>query len=612
MFTNFIYFLTALILYTTCYYSEGVYNTPDNALIYAFLVIVIFAVACRISFKRLEKKDTGKFFKTKTELDHTLNSYIFKLSVLALVVYGIDLYYFKLKLLFADYKIFHLFPTLEAVIFLMLFLIYLIIIWDSAWIVQKQFFPDTVKRKDFILSNISFSLPALIPWFLLSIIADIIQILPFPALSDFLSTALGEIAYIMLFLIAMAIFGPFLIQKLWRCKTLEYHEKREIIEMTCEKTDFKYADILRWELFGGTMITAGIMGLWHRFRYLLVTPALMNLLEDNEITAVISHEIGHAKKKHLYFYVFFFAGYMSCVFFLFDPLMLLIYSSETLYNFALLLNAGHDSMISIAFSLILVSVFLLYFRYVFGFFMRNFERQADTYVFSVMGDSWSLITTFYKIIKYSGQSPDKPNWHHFSISERINFLKKCQTDPSEIQRHDRKIYKIVLGFIFALILVCVAGYSINYGKGSQYLNKYIAQKVLKQDFRINPENTKLYGMIGDYSYNHNEYKNAESAWQNALTADPVNIHALNNLAWLYATCEDTAIRNKDKAYELASKALKISQDSYVLDTYAEACLINQFCTEAINAATKAWEKSSVEKKDYYKNQYRKVKQNCKN
>ena len=383
MFTNFIYFLTALILYTTCYYPDGVYTAPDNALFYAFLSMMFFALVCRVLFKRLAKKT----FSDRSNLDHLINSYILKLSILALLIYCIDLYYFRLKLFLADYKIFHVFPTLQAVIFLLLFLVYLIIIWDSAWIVQKQFFPDSVKRKDFIVSNISFSLPALIPWFLLSIIADTIQILPFKILSKFLSTSLGEISYIFTFLVAMAVFGPYLVQKLWRCKTLENGKVREQIERLSDRTNFKYADILKWDLFGGSMITAGIMGVWSKFRYLLVTPALINLLDDFEIEAVISHEIGHAKKKHLYFYVLFFAGYMLCVYFLFNPLMLLIYSSAILYKSAAFLSVNHDTFISIVFSLTLVSVFLLYFRYVFGFFMRNFERQADIFVFSVVGDA---------------------------------------------------------------------------------------------------------------------------------------------------------------------------------------------------------------------------------
>ncbi len=608
MFSNFLYFLCALILYTTCYYPEGVYTPPDHSLLYAFISILFFISLCRISFKRLLKKaDFNKF-----KLDNAINAYITKFSIFALVIYSSDLYYFRLKLFLDDYKIFHIFPTLEAIIFLLIFLFYLIIIWDSAWICQKQFFPKSVKRQDYIISNISFSLPALIPWFLLSIIADFIQILPFKFLSDFLSNPVGEILYILIFLMFMAVFGPFLIKKMWRCKPLDQGHAREVINQLSIKTNFKYTDILKWDLFGGTMITAGIMGLWSKFRYLLVTPALIGLLDDKEIESVISHEIGHVKKKHLYFYIFFFIVYMVCVYFLFDPLMLLIYSSSFIYKSALYFDISHDSINSIVFSLVLISVFLLYFRYVFGYFMRNFERQADAFVFSIMGDVKGLISTFKKIVTYSGQSPDKPNWHHFNISERINFLQQCEIDNSKIKIHDKKILKMMMGFIFIFIVICIAGYSMNYGKLSKYLNKYIAQNVLNQGFRITRDNYRLYEMLGDYSYNIQNYADAELAWQNTLKLDPDNLHALNNLAWLYATCEDVKFINKYKAYKLSLKAVKIDRAAFILDTYAEACFLNGYCKRAISASQEALSISDKKKKEYYKNQYLKFKQKCGN
>ena len=58
------------------------------------------------------------------------------------------------------------------------------------------------------------------------------------------------------------------------------------------------------------MITAGIMGLVRKFRYILVTKALLHYLSPEELDAVIAHEIGHVKKYHLFFYLMFFTGFM--------------------------------------------------------------------------------------------------------------------------------------------------------------------------------------------------------------------------------------------------------------------------------------------------------------
>ena len=599
MFANFIYFLVALIVYTTCHYPEGVDSAPEHAVLYTVLTAFLFIVLCRASFNRLAARAV---YMEREVTDHKLNNLLTRFSILALFIFGIDLYFFRLKLIFTDFAVFRLFPTLEALLFLVLFLFYLVVVWNSAWIVQKEFFASSVSKKNFVVSNISFSLPALLPWFFLSIVADIIRILPFPAVSEFLTSPVGEISYVLVFLVAVAVFGPYLIRRLWRCNPLEPSMIRDRIQRVCSMAGLKYADILKWELFGGSMITAGVMGLWGRFRYILVTPALIRLLDNEEIDSVIAHEIGHVKKHHLLYYILFFAGYIGFVYFIFDPLILLIYSAKGLFTIASFLGISHDTAVTVCFSLFLIALFVLYFRYVFGFFMRNFERQADTYVFSLIEDSRALINTFYKIARFSGQAWDKPNWHHFSIKERVRFLEKCRDDGSYIEQHDRKLKIMVTGYILVTILVFGLGYSVNFGSGNEAFKTYIAEKVLEQKIRVDPENSDLYTLVGDYYYDAGKYEEARDAWENVLRIDPENLHALNNLAWLYATCEDRSLRNPGKALALSEKAVKISREPYVLDTYAEASFLNNDMVNAVKAAKEALSKASPSRKPYYKQQ----------
>ncbi len=69
---------------------------------------------------------------------------------------------------------------------------------------------------------------------------------------------------------------------------------------------------------------------------------------------------------------------------------------------------------------------LLYFRFIFGYFIRNFERQADLYVIKILGSGRALISAFDRIAGTSGESKKKPNWHHFGIGERIDTLERCE------------------------------------------------------------------------------------------------------------------------------------------------------------------------------------------
>ncbi len=595
MFANFIYFLVALILYTTCEHPGASAVMPDNALVIALVLAMVFALVCYILFKRLA---AGPSPGTGVLLDTRLEQLLSRLSILALFVFAADLYLLKLKLALADFPPFEVFPTLEALLFLLVFLGYLVIVWTSAWKVQKQFFSGTVSKKSFVLSNISFSLPALLPWFLLSIMADFIQILPFDGPRAFLATPLGEILYVIFFLFAVASFGPFLIQKMWGCSSLEPGPTRERIESLCRLAGIGCADILKWELFGGSMITAGVMGLVSRFRYILVTPALVSLMTPREVDAVIAHEIGHVKKHHIQFYLFFFAGYIACVYALFDPLLVVVYAMNPLSWFVSFVGMDQETISTLLFSLILILLFVLYFRFVFGFFMRNFERQADTYVFSLLGSGRALIDTFYKIARFSRTAPDRPNWHHFNISQRINFLKRCELDPGMVTKHDRRVRRMVAGYAMAMVVVVLAGYFINFGRGSQVLDNYLTERLLLQELQIDPENADAYTLIGDYYYGKEMFENAIHAYENVIKIAPRNLHALNNLAWLLVTCKDVSFQDPERSLALAQRALGVDRPSHVLDTYAEACWRNGLVQEALAASIEALEKAE-DRQAYY-------------
>ncbi|MFH1153506.1 MAG: M48 family metalloprotease [Pseudomonadota bacterium] len=599
MFANFLYLLVALILYTTCQHQGPKAVLADNALLWALFMVVAFTGVCRLTFRRLERLNSLDRSGMDLHMDRALS----RLSVLALVMFAVDLYGLRLKLLFAHIRLFQIFPTVEALVFLGLFITHLVIIWVFAWNFQNKAFMGPLSRKSFVISNISFSLPALLPWFFLSLMADIIQILPFEGPKNFLSTPQGEICYVVSFLFAMAAFGPYLIQKLWRCKPLEPGETRDRIQDLCRRAGLKVADILRWELFGGSMITAGVMGIVARFRYILVTPALISLLRPDEIDAVIAHEIGHIQKKHIHFYLFFFAGYIACIYALFDPLLLLLYYSKPLFDLVAVTGMEHETAYTLFISLILISLFLVYFRFVFGFYMRNFERQADLHVYTLLGNASSLVDTFFKIVRFSRQSSDKPNWHHYSISERIGFLRLCEADPSHILRHNKKIRAMILGYIAVMAGISVIGYSLNFGAGKQAFDRFVTGMVIARQVQTDPGNTEMMTLIGDYYYDAKAFGNAVDAYEKVLDSDPGNLHALNNLAWTFATCEDETVRDFPRALALAEMALALDRAAYILDTYAEACFVNGQYDKSLEAAREALAKAT-DRLEYYREQVR--------
>jgi len=584
MFGNFLYFIIVLLIYLTYQPSEETNFSGLESLALFIGLIAVFFYFTLFLFRRIERRiATGNF----SRLDHQFHAILTRQSIMAILIFAIDIYGLNLSSFLVDIWLFNKIPTLEALLFLGLFVFYLALVWSCAYGPYKKLYRSDISKRSYVLSNITFSIPILLPWLLLSGFADLIKALPFEWPGRFLDTTEGEVTYFLIFLFLVAIVGPAMIQKFWRCKPIEPGEHRKRIENLCQKAGLTYADILYWPIFGGKMITAGVMGLIKKFRYILITPSLLRLLEPEEIDAVIAHEIGHVKRKHLVFYLLFFVGYMLLSYLTFDMILFGIIYAEPVSWLTNKTGFEQTTVISTLFSLVIIIVFIVYFRFIFGFFMRNFERQADIYVYSLFESAKPLISTLEKIATTSGQSADRPNWHHYSIKERIDYLKKCESNPQWIHRHNRRVNKSIGIYLAGLLLIGFVGYQLNLGAIGEKLNQSFLEKVVVRELQKSPDNPNLYRFLGDLYYSRKDYKDTRDAYERALELRLHDPHVLNNLAWFYATCEDRSLRNPERSLKLARLAAQLEQSPYIFDTLAESYFVNGMDQEAVAAAERA-------------------------
>lgn len=236
--------------------------------------------------------------------------------------------------------------------------------------------------------------------------------------------------------------------------------------------------------------------------------------------------------------------------------------------------------------------------------MRNFERQADTYVYALFPSAKPLISTFKKIVATTWQSPDKPNWHHFSIKERIEYLNLCEEDKTYITRQDRKIKKSIAAYLAAIVIIGGIGYNLNYGETGRKLSNHFIEKILLREINKTPDNPYLYSNLGDFYYNLNNYTETIKAYEKSIGLEPDNPHVLNNLAWLYAACDDKNLRNPERALHLALNAAALKESPHILDTLAECYYINGLLEEAVSAESYAL-RIAKKKRSYYENQLKK-------
>jgi tetratricopeptide (TPR) repeat protein len=365
------------------------------------------------------------------------------------------------------------------------------------------------------------------------------------------------------------------------------------------KEGLKYRDLLQWPIFEGRIMTAGIMGIVPRYRYILVTDALMGVLSMLELKAVLAHEMGHAKCRHLLLYVFFIFGYLIFWFGLFDPEFYIILETYIFEKYTI--NISQQTLFYLIYTPSILIPILLYFRYVMGFFMRQFERQADLFSARTMGSPRYTVSSLEKIALLSGKIRELPSWHHFSIKERVDFLWRTLEEPGLIRKHNRFVVSS-----FCLYLVCMIGlgYLFNFSQSKQNLTYMLYEGVLNQQLIKNPKPIPVYRELAMIYHKRGKYKKAIEAYENILDLDQAQAVALNNLAWLLVTVPDESLREYDRALTLAKRAVALERSPIYLDTIAEAYHANGYTNEAIKAIDEAIAVAS-ENREYYEKQRKK-------
>ncbi|OQY48119.1 MAG: hypothetical protein B6240_05015, partial [Desulfobacteraceae bacterium 4572_87] len=458
MFNNIIYFIVVLLIFNVSY-SE---TSPDDSLLYSISGLLIcwvgFAAYCRRRFDYFSRRiASGRYPEgALAEQYERLNV---RLSILAILLFAVAVYFFSLKQWLMVIPGVAAFSVVQGLFAIALFLLYLSTLWYLAWPTYRVLFRVHVARRGFVLSNLRFNLPVLFPWVALTFFHDLLSFIPWVSSSSFFNNLYGQMIFFAVFLSLLVVVMPKFIQYWWGCKPLEASEKGKHLAAFLKRKGFRYRGLLSWPIFEGRLMTAGIMGIVPRYRYIMVTDALMSTLSMEELESVLAHEMGHARYFHLLFYVLFFVGFMVVSFGLSDVYIYLAYVWSPLAEFISEDDARSMTLFYLSVAVPMLVTLLIYFRYIMGFFMRHFERQADLYAATVMGTPAFIVNALEKIAYLSGKSRDVPNWHHFSIAQRVACLLKTLEVPRLAQKQNRFV---LMAFLIYLMGVGFLGYYLNF------------------------------------------------------------------------------------------------------------------------------------------------------
>ncbi len=347
----------------------------------------------------------------------------------------------------------------------------------------------------------------LMPWLVLKGIDDSRELWParLQELSESTPVWMGAFA---LLVVASAVFVPVFLKWLFRARSMPPSEMRSRLEALCRKAGFRCRDILVWRMERARILNAGLMGVVPRYRYVLFSDALLDSLSPPECEAVLAHEIGHAKRRHVLVYLVFALGFVALAYVLLDSLPQ-VFRSEFLFGMP-----------------VLATLVLLYFGFLFGHLSRAFERQADVYAAGLTGTPVPLMLALEKIALMSGDVRELRSWRHDSVARRVRRLSEIGYDEEAQKRYHRGMARLAQAVVVSVaLLLALSGYIAlrePEGLSAEIVRKRARAERRRFDYYI-------WTRLGELEARAGNYEAAREAFGTALTNNPKFEGALEGL-----------------------------------------------------------------------------------
>lgn len=260
------------------------------------------------------------------------------------------------------------------------------------------------------------------------------------------------------------LFAPVMIRYLWDTAPMPDGELRRSLLAMCRGHGVRVRQLLLWRTYGG-MINGAVMGLIGPLRYVLLTDGLLARMTPIEVEAVMAHELGHVRRRHMVWLVI-------CA-------MAAMYGLESLLfgGLELLDGAGGGrippgSLLESATAIAGLGVVVTGWAMIFGWISRRFERQADTFAVRHLSmrypDGEAPADTFdpaavqvycqtlARVAELNNIPLDRRSWRHGSIRWRCNYLRSLTGRRIDDCAIDRTVHRMCL--LCAAVLVLLVAY----------------------------------------------------------------------------------------------------------------------------------------------------------
>lgn len=225
------------------------------------------------------------------------------------------------------------------------------------------------------------------------------------------------------FFILLANLAPVLIFPIFfKFKPLENAALTERLVELCRRAQTRVKGVFEWKLSEKSKkANAALMGLGNTRRIIIADTLLANF-SDDEVEAVLAHELGHHVRRHIFQGIVLRAGATFLGFYLADVVLRL---ASPYFGFRGIADYANLPLLGLVFtglSLLLLPAVNAQ--------SRRMERQADEYALSSIPSSAAFVSSMEKLAEMNLAERRPPAWIEFifhshpSIEKRLAFAEK--------------------------------------------------------------------------------------------------------------------------------------------------------------------------------------------
>ena len=244
-------------------------------------------------------------------------------------------------------------------------------------------------------------------------------------------------------LVGVTLAFPQLLSRIWKTTPLPHGELRNQLEALTRRAGVRTRDFRVWQT-NRQLLNAAVTGLLPSLRYVFLTDGLLALLRAEETQAVVAHELGHVRRRHLWL-----------------RLLLLAWPIWILGNIQAFLPEISDlcsRWISqgcgdplIANAVVIPALTILYSVIALGKYSRLLEHDADLQVYAT-GNAEVFCMTLDRLSYLTNDRRQRGSWLHPSTASRVHLLQQALRDRSTADRFRRRVDYINSALIAAWLL----------------------------------------------------------------------------------------------------------------------------------------------------------------